>query len=143
MGQTSQTLWHLGLNPQKIFNLLRLGEHFSLQTGGGLSTLVGPQARGLSVLEYNAVFGYELTHEVLPLPLTSRITPIFEIDGETVLNHDDRGINSLLGTVGCRFDLDAIGPLQPRLGLGYTFPLDQGGRQELNWGVVTSLIFEY
>src|SRR5438309_3806635 len=46
----------------KIFNLTRLGDHFAIQTGFGDSILVGPEEGGLNVLEYSAVFGYEITH---------------------------------------------------------------------------------
>jgi hypothetical protein len=39
--------------------------------------------------------------------------------------------------------MDSIGPVQPRLGLGYVFPINDGAREELHWGIFTSLVFEY
>lgn len=127
----------------KLFDMLRIGDHFSLQTGLGVSTLIGPDARGLATLEYDAVFGYRLTHEELPLPLVASTVPIFEIDGETTLNQESAGFDSLSGTLGFRVNFDFIGRIEPKLGLGYVFPIDAGARQEFHWGVVTSLILEY
>jgi len=127
----------------KLFDMLKLGDHFSVQTGLGVSTLVGPDARGLKTLEYDVVLGYELTHEILPLPLVVSTVPIFELDGETTLNKDDAGADNLSGTLGFRMNFEFIGRVQPKLGLGYVFPLDHGARQDFRWGVVTSLIFEY
>jgi hypothetical protein len=129
----------------KVFNLLKLGEHFSLQTGLGVSTLIGPEDGGASALEYNAVFAYELTHEDLPLPGVVQTFPIFEIDGETPLNHDDRGDTNLEGVVGVRVNFEATKflPGQPRVGVGYAFPLNNIARDDFHWGIVGSLIFEF
>jgi hypothetical protein len=129
----------------KVFNLLRLGDHFSLQTGLGLSTLVGPVAHGLQTVEYDAVFGYELTHDVLPIPGIAATVPIFEVDGEWSVNQDVVGQNTLFGTAGFRLNLKPVSfiPAQPKLGFGYTFPIDAGARASTSWGIVTSIIFEY
>jgi len=89
------------------------------------------------------VLGYNLEPEQLPLPGVLRTIPIFELNGDTVLNHEDRGVNRLFGTAGFRVNLDAIGALQPRLGLGYVFPIDRGARDELRWGIISSLVFEF
>jgi hypothetical protein len=127
----------------KFFDMLKLGDHVSVQTGLGVSTLIGPEARGEMTLEYDVVFGYELTHDVLPLPGVQSTIPIVEVDGETTLNKEDAGHDILTGTLGFRLVFDYIGTIQPKLGLGYSFPIDQGGRQDFHWGIVSSLIFEY
>lgn len=128
----------------KVFDSLRLGEHFSLQAIGGYSVLMGPgEESGNRTFEYGAVFGYNLSRKDLPLPHVEQIIPIFELKGETALNGEDAGKNNLSGTIGVRANLDAIGPLQPRFGIGYIFPIDKGARDEAKWGVVTSLVFEY
>lgn len=129
----------------KLFNLTRLGDHFSVQLGLGNSVLIGPQDHGLSTLEYDAVFGYELAKQQLPLPFVLSTVSILEFDGEYTLNQESAGQNQLFGTAGFRFNFDSISwlPAQPRIGIGYTFPIDQGARDEFRWGIVTSLVFEY
>ena len=129
----------------KCFNLTRIGDHLSIQTGLGDSVLAGPVGRGLSTLEYSATLGYELTKADLPLPFILSTVPILEFDGERTLNQEEAGHNQLLGTAGFRLNFDSIKwlPAQPRIGIGYTFPIDKGARDEFRWGVVTSLVFEY
>lgn len=129
----------------KVFDLTKIGEHLSLQLGLGDSILIGPVGHGLSTLEYDVVLGYELTHDQAPVPGIHSITPILEFDGEYTLNQDEAGDRTLFGTVGARVGLEPISwlPAQPRLGIGYTFPIDSGARDELHWGIVTSLVFEY
>jgi len=128
-----------------LANLTRLGEHVAIQTSAGYSMLIGPEEGGLNTLEYAAVLGYELKHEQLPLPGVLTLWPLIELEGEVPLNHDDRGHNQLSGTAGFRINFDTIDgfPLQPRVGIGYTFPIDSGAREEFDWGIVTSLILEY
>lgn len=128
----------------KIFDSLRLGEHFSVQVIGGYSVLMGPgDDGGKRSFEYGVVTGYNLSRQDLALPHVEQLIPIFELKGETPLNKDDAGHNNLSGTVGVRANFDAIGPLQPRLGVGYIFPIDKAARDEFKWGIVTSLVFEY
>jgi len=128
----------------KIFNDLKVGEHFTLQSIFGYSKLFGSDADGgLAKFEYGFVFGYTIPHEQLPLPHVLQFTPIFELIGETELNKTAPGHNSLIGNAGFRVNLKAIGQVQPRLGLGYVFPIDNGGREDMHWGVITSLVFEY
>lgn len=129
----------------KLFSLTRLGDHLSVQCGLGDSILVGPVGRGLSTLEYDVVLGYELTKTDLPLPGILSTIPILEFDGENTLNQANAGHNQLFGTAGFRFNFDSIAWLaaQPRMGVGYTFPVDQGARDEFRWGLVTSLVLEY
>lgn len=128
----------------KVFDSMRLGQHFSLQAIGGYSLLLGPgEEGGNRTFEYGLVAGYNLPRETVALPHVEQLVPILELKGETGLNKDLAGKNNLSGTVGVRANFEAIGPLQPRLGVGYVFPMDQGARDEFKWGIVTSLVFEY
>ena len=127
----------------QLFQLLRVGEHFSVQASVGYSALMGPIEGGNSALEYNVIFGWNIEHEELPLPGLSRLTPIVELNGEYGLAGADSGRNVLFGTAGARFNLDPIGPAQPRLGVGYVFPIDRAARGEFDWGVTTSVVFEF
>jgi hypothetical protein len=127
----------------QLFQAIRLGDHFSIQTTAGLSMLIGPDEGGTNAFEYNVVFGYNLEHDELPLPGVLRTVPIFELNGETGLNRGEHGKNELFGTIGARFNLQSIGVAQPRIGLGYVFPIDEGAREELDWGIITSLVFEF
>jgi len=72
-----------------------------------------------------------------------QVIPILELAGETEVNKDNAGQHSLVGNLGVRFNLKTIGQVQPRLGVGYVFPIDHGARDELRRGIVTSLVFEY
>jgi hypothetical protein len=127
----------------QLFQLLRVGDHVSVEASVGFSMLAGPESGGTNTFEYNVVLGYNIEHEQLPLPGISRVIPIFELNGELGASREVAGQNVLFGTAGFRVNFDAIGPLQPRIGLGYVFPIDQGARDELRWGIVTSLVFEF
>jgi len=128
----------------KLFNDLRIGDHFTMQTVLGYSTLFGSKPDGgTETFEYGLAFGWSIPHEQLPLPDVEQVVPMFEIQGDTLLDMSDAGSNSLLGTAALRFNLRSIEAVQPRLGLGYVFPLDKGGRDELRWGIYTSLVFEF
>jgi hypothetical protein len=128
----------------KIFDDLKLGDHFTLQSIVGWSTLFGGgDDGGLQTFEYGFVFGYTISHKELPLPGVQQFIPMFELTGETELNKDDPGHNSLLGDVGFRLNLKTIGSIQPRPGFAFVFPIDEGGRADLHWGFITSLVFEF
>jgi hypothetical protein len=128
----------------KVFNDLRLGDHFTLQTIVGYSMLLGPgDDGGVQNLEYGFVFGYTIQHKELPLPGVLQLIPVFELSGETGLNKGARGDTALVGNIGVRANLKTIGSIQPRLGVSYLFPIDRGAREDLHWGIVTSLVFEY
>ena len=137
----------ISINPEfdsKVFNDLKLGEHFSIQSVFGYSTLAGGGDNGgRQTFEYGFDFAHALSHSELPLPGVKRFTPMFELVGETGLNQDESGRNSLLGSLGFRLDLKPMGELQPSLGLGCVFPIDNGARAEVHWGIATSLIFEF
>jgi len=128
----------------KLFDDLKLGEHFTLQSIVGWSTLFGGgDDGGLQTFEYGFVFGYTISHKELPMPGVQQFIPMFELTGETQLNKNDPGHNSLLGDVGFRLNLKTIGSIQPRPGFAFVFPIDEGGRAELHWGFGTSLVFEF
>lgn len=129
----------------KIFNDLRVGEHFTLQSILGYSTLIGDSGDDgrVQTFEYGFVFGYTIPHEQLALPGLLQLIPVFEISGTRQMNKDDHGDTTVLGNAGFRANLKSIGPFQPRLGLGYVFPIDYGASQNVHWGIVTSLVFEY
>jgi hypothetical protein len=59
------------------------------------------------------------------------------------LNKDNTDHNPLVGNLGFRVNMDAVGPFQPRLGFGFVFPMNNSARDDEHWGVVTSLVFEY
>ena len=135
----------------KIFDDLKVGDHCTLQSIAGYSTLFGGgEEGGLQTFEYGFVFGYSCRgfggsarQKELLLPGVREFIPMFELDGERELNKADPGHNSLLGDAAFRVDLKSIAGVQPRLGLGFVFPIDEGARKELHWGVITSLVFEY
>ena len=128
----------------KIFNDLRVGEHFTLQSIFGYSTLFGGgDEGGLQTFESGFVFGYTIQHKELPLPGVQQLIPMFELVGETAMNKEDSGQTSLVGNAGFHVNLKTIGEVQPRLGLGFVFPLNDNARADVHWGIVTSLVFEY
>ncbi len=128
----------------KVFDALRLGEHFSLQTMGGFSLLMGPgDAGGTQTFEYGVVAGYNIARKDLALPHIEQLIPILELKGETGLKGENAGQNNLTGTIGLRANFDAIGSLQPRIGIGYVFPIDKAASNDFKWGIVTSIVFEY
>jgi hypothetical protein len=128
----------------KIFDDLKLGDHFTVQTIEGYSQLFGGGDDGsLETLEYGFVFGYSIEHEELPIPGVAQLIPVFELEGGTELNKDQPGHTSLIGNAAFRLNMDSIGLVQPRLGLGYLFPINDGAREDLHWGIYTSLVFEY
>ncbi len=128
----------------KIFDDLIVGEHFTLQAIFGYSTLFGPGPdRNAQTFESGFVFGYAFQHEELPLPDVQKFIPMFELKGETRVNKRDTGRTNLLGDAGFRANLKAIGPVQPRLGFSFIFPLNDLARSDQHWGTITSLVFDF
>ena len=129
----------------KLFNDLQLWQDFTLQSVIGYSMLLGDGGEdgGLQTFEYGFVFGYTIQHDKLAIPGLQQLIPVFEFSGEKELNQANPGHNSLTGDVGFRANLDAIGPIQPRLGIVFVFPIDNGASQDQTWGIDTSLVFEY
>ena len=127
-----------------IFDDLRIGDRFSVQTFFGYSWFLGSSPElGAHAFEYQLAFGYSIEDEQLHVPGIDRLTPIFELVGETAMGGSHAGHNNLTGTLGLRFDLKSVGRFQPQVGLAYVFPLDKGGRDDLTWGVVTSLAIAF
>jgi hypothetical protein len=128
----------------KVFDDLRIGERFTLQSILGWSKLYGSgSVGGLETFEYGFDFGWTLQHNDLPLPGVQQLIPVLELKGETELNKDNPGHNSLRANLAVRANLNAIGPVQPRLGFGVVLPVDNGARADQHWGVFTSLVFQY
>ena len=127
----------------KIFDDLKIG-NFTVQTILGGSMLFGPgDDGGVNTFEYGFVFGYDIPHKTLPLPGVDKIIPVVELSGETQLNKAAAGQNSLTADAGLRVNLKTIGRIQPRPGVVFVFPVDNGARAETHWGVMTSLVFEF
>jgi hypothetical protein len=127
----------------KVFNDLKIGQ-FTLQSVLGYSTMFGPgDAGGLQTFEYGFVFGYTIPHSRLPLPGVLELIPFLELMGETQVNKDNPGHNSLLGNAGFRFNLKSLGGVQPRPGIGFVFPMDSGAHADTHWGAVASLVFQF
>jgi hypothetical protein len=129
----------------KLFNDLKLGEDFTLQSIVGYSTLLGDggQDGGLQTFEYGFVFGYTIEREKLAIPGLQQLIPVLELSGATEVNKADPGHDNLTGDIGFRANLDAIGPIEPKLGIVFVFPIDEGSRETQSWGIDTSLVFEY
>ncbi len=128
----------------KVFNDLRIGSHFTMQSILGYSMLEGPNGNGgVNTFEYGFVFGYTIPHKDLPIPGVEQLIPVFELSGDAGTDKGLSGQDSVLGNIGFRVDTKAVGPIQPRLGLGFVFPIDSGARQDTHWGLFTSLVFEY
>jgi hypothetical protein len=127
----------------KLLNDTAIGD-FTLQTVLGYSTLFGSgDDGGVTTFEYGFVFGYNIQHRWLPIPGVKQLVPVFELQGNLQTDKADNGHNSLLGNAGFRLNLNSIGNVQPRLGMGYVFPIDHGGKQSTQWGIITSLVFEF
>jgi len=123
----------------KIFNDLKLGNHFTLQSIFGYSTLSGGgEDGGLQNFEYGFVLGYTIPHHELPIPGLQQLIPVVEIDGATQLNHADHGESTVLADIAFRANLKTVGGIQPRLGVAFVFPLTEAARAETHWGVYTS-----
>lgn len=122
----------------KIFNDTKIG-NFTIQSIFGYSMLYGPgDDGGLHTFEYGLTLGYAIQK---PLPGVEQFIPVFEISGEKELNHDQT--NSIIANAGFRVNLKAVGRIQPRLGVGYIFPMNKAALDNLQSGVYTSLVFEF
>ena len=119
--------------------LLRVGEHVSVETWTGAEFTIAPHQTDQFI--YGASFGYQLTHKQMSLPFTESVTPLFELDGRTPFSHP--GQDALFGVVGLNWQFTGKGNWQPRLGLGYQFPIDQGARDQLHWGIITQIFLQF
>ena len=120
-------------------HLLRIGDHVSVEAWTGSQFTIAPDQTIQFI--YGASFGYEIFHDQLPLPSTEKLTPILELDGQTPLSGN--GQDALFGVAGFDIDFKSLGKLQPHIEIGYQFPIDQGARDQLRWGVITQVSFEF
>jgi hypothetical protein len=126
-----------------LFDDLALGKHFTVQSLFSVTRSFGATDGGKASFEYGMAFGYSMEDEDLPIPGVERLTPSVELVGETALDGSNSGHNALTGTAGLRAELKAIGDLQPSVGLGYVFPIDTGGRDEIHWGIILSVTVDF
>ncbi len=127
----------------KIFNDTKIG-NFTVQTVLGYSWLFGPgEEGGIDTFEYAFVFGYTIPHKTLPIPGVDRVIPVAELSGETQTTKADAGQNRLTADVGLRMNLRTFAGIQARPGVVFVFPVDNGGREETHWGIMTSVVFEF
>jgi hypothetical protein len=129
----------------KIFNDIAVGSHLTLQSILGYSMLRGPHSTegGLDTFEYGFVLGWTIQHNELAIPGVEQVIPVFEVQGEKELNQGNAAVNSLFGNAAIRVNTRAIGGIQPRLGLGFVFPMTNAARDDSHWGIYTSLVFEF
>jgi hypothetical protein len=128
----------------KIFDDLIVGDHFTLQSIFGYSSVFGPGPdHKTQHFESGFVFGYAFQHKELPLPGVQQVIPILELKGETAINKEAAGRTGLLGDFGFRTNLKAVGSVQPRLGFGFVFPINDLARRDQHWGTITSLVFDF
>jgi hypothetical protein len=120
-------------------HMLRIGDHMSLEAWTGVQFTIAPHQT--DQLIYGLSLGYQLFHEQLPLPFTEKLTPILELDGQSPLS--SQGQDALFGVAGVELTFARVGGLNPHLEIGYQFPLDQGARDELQWGIITELFLEF
>ena len=125
----------------KVFNDTKAGD-FTLQTIAGYSVSLGQGDGNARTLEYGFVLGYSIPKRQL-LPGVEEVIPMAELTGETGLNRAASGHTSLVGDAGVRLLCRSIGRVQPRLGVAVVFPVNNNARDDVHWGIVTSLVFQY
>ena len=126
------------------FNDLKLGNNLTIQTILGYSILTGGgDDAGLESFNYGFSLAYAIPHRELSMPGVDQFLPMLELTGETGLNKEEAGQNSLEGDVGFRIKFKPMEDFRPGLGLAYVFPVDGGARQELHWGFIISTTFEF
>lgn len=136
--RTRASTGDLQLTPY-LGQLLRIGRHVSIETWTGGAFSIAPHQTDPFV--YGVSIGYELFHEQVPLPFTEKLTPIVELDGQTPFSN--RGQDAVFGVSGFDFHGRSVGAMDPHLEVGYQFPLDQGARNQLRWGIVAQLFLEF
>ena len=126
------------LIPQ-LFNETRIGK-FTIQALFGYSILCGAggDEGGLRSFQYGVTLGYAIEK---PCARMEQFSPVLELAGEKDLNKDET--NFLTGGAGIRFNLAAIGKLEPRLGVGYVFPMNKAEVRELHSGIYTQFGFDF
>jgi hypothetical protein len=124
-----------------VFETIGFGDHFSIQASAGYSTLFGPGPDGGEEnIESAAIFGYNL--DIKNFLDLVRVTPEFEFDGETGLNHDNSH-TAVTGAVGLLFAFDSIKWGQPKFQVGYVFPVNDDAKEDFDAAITMSFILEY
>jgi hypothetical protein len=126
-----------------LFDDLAIGNRFSVQTLFTFSHTFGTVPAGRTSFQYGLAFGYAIEDEAFRIPRVERLIPSVELVGNTVLDGRTAGANALTGTAGLRAEFKSMGLFQPSFGVGYIFPIDRGGRNELRWGLIASLSLEF
>ena len=119
--------------------LLRVGEHISVEAWTGSQFTIGPHQTDQFI--YGASFGYQITRHQWSLPFTQTVTPLLELAGKTPFS--ERGQDALVGVVGLNWQFAGKGDFQPRIGVGCEFPMDQGSRDQLRWGIITQVFLDF
>jgi hypothetical protein len=120
-------------------HMLRLGDHISLEAWTGPQITIAPHAA--NVLIYGACLGYVFPHKQFPVPMIDRLTPQIELDGQMPMSSAAR--ESLFGVAGFDLGFRRVGEMQPHVALGYEFPIDQGARDQLRWGISLQIVFDF
>lgn len=120
-------------------DLLRLGDHLSVEAWAGGQFPIAPDQT--TQLIYGANLAWKFPHDQLHIPFVDVFTPMFELDGQRPMSGpaDD----ALFGVVGFNVAFPGADDIQPRLGIGYQFPMDQGARTQLRWGVILQLFVDF
>ncbi len=127
-----------------IFEDLQLGKHFTIQTIAGYDVLVGGgRQSGVAEIDYAVAFAYAITRADLRLPGIVKLSPLLEVNGDYSLNKREAGQNDLLGDIGFRVDFQHIREIAPSFAIGYVFPITNDARNEVHWGIVTNITFEF
>jgi hypothetical protein len=119
--------------------LLRIGDHVCIEAWTGSQFTLVPHP--INQFIYGGLLGYTLTREQLPLPLTDRFTPFFEFDGQTP--YSASGQEALFGIAGLDYYFKPLGDVQPSIEIGCELPLDQGGRDQTDWGILTQITLDF
>jgi hypothetical protein len=126
-----------------LFDDLGIGNRFSVQTLFTFTHTFGTVQTGRASFQYGLAFGYAIEDEDFRIPHVERLIPSVELVGNTALDGANAGHNALTGTAGVRAEFKPIAGLQPSFGVGYIFPIDGGGRDEIRWGGIVSLTLEF
>lgn len=128
----------------ELFDDLRVGDHFTVQSLFGYSSLYGNgDEGGLETFEYGFTVGYTIDHQNIPIPGLLQLVPVVELSGADQLNKGHAGHDELLADAGFRFNMKPIGGVSPRLGIVWVFPGNNGASEDTRGGLYTSLVFEY
>ena len=120
-------------------HLLRIGDHVSVEGWTGWQFTIAPHQPTQFI--YGANFGYQISRDQLDLPFTDAVIPMFELDGQRALSGVAQ--DALFGVAGFDWSFPGIGDAQPKVGIGYEFPVDQGARDQLRWGVIVQFFLDF